>query len=110
MTTKSLMCVAALALAGITVANAKSYDVVLYNQVKAGSIELKAGEYSVKIKGDNAVFTSAANGKTFTVPVKLENSGPKHNSTDAIVDGVDGAAVLKSIKLGGSTTTLEFNQ
>ena len=109
MTMKSLMCVAALALASFGVANAKSYDVVLYNQVKVGSLQLKAGEYSVKVKGDNAIFTSAS-GKTFTVPVKLENDGPKNSSTNAIVDGVDGSAVLKSIKLGGSTTTLEFNQ
>jgi hypothetical protein len=110
MTMKSLMCVAALALASFAVANAKSYDVVLYNPVKAGSVQLKAGEYTVKVKGDNATFTSVGNGKTYTIPVKLDTSGPKNDSTAAVVDGLDGAAVLKLIKLGGITTTLEFNQ
>jgi hypothetical protein len=110
MTMKSLMCVATLVLASFAIASAKSYDVVLYNPVKAGSIQLKAGDYSVKVKGDNAVFTAVGDGKTYTIPVKVDSDGPKHDSTAAVVDGLDGAAVLRSIKIGGSTVTLEFDK
>lgn len=110
MTTKSLLCVAVLALASFTVASAKSYDILLGSPVKAGSIQLKPGAYTVKVKGDTAVFTSVSSGKTFTAPVKLDKSGPKHDVTIVGTETANGAEVLKSIKLGGSNTTLEFNE
>jgi len=109
MTMKSLLCTAVFALASFSVASAKSYDIVLGDTVKAGSVQIKAGEYSVKVKGESAVFTSIPEGKTFTAPVKLDNDGSKHDVTRAVVENVNGGAVLKRIQLGGSTTTLEFN-
>jgi len=110
MTTKSLLCVAVLALASLTVASAKSYDIVLGSPVKAGSVQLKPGAYTVKVKGDSVIFTSVGSGKTFTAPVKIDNNGPKHNQTTVGTATENGAEVLKSIKLGGSTTTLEFSE
>ena len=110
MTTKSLLCTAVLALASLTAANAKSYDIILGSTVKAGPIELKAGSYSLKVKGDTVVFTDAASGKTFTAPVKVENQGPKHDSTVAKVETRNGTGVLTSIAVGGSNTTLEFSE
>jgi len=110
MTMKSLLCVAVLGLSSSAFASAKSYDVVLYNPVKAGSTQLKAGDYTVRVKGDSAVFTAANGGKTYTIPVKLDSSGPKNDSTAAVVDGLDGSAVLKSIRIGGSNVTLEFDK
>jgi hypothetical protein len=110
MTTKSLLCVAVLALANLTIASAKSYDIILNAPVKAGSVELKPGAYSVKVKGDTAIFTSASSGKSFTAPVKLDNSGPKHEVTAVGTVNENGSEVLKSIKLGGSATTLEFGE
>lgn len=110
MTTKSLLCAAVLVLASLTVANAKSYDIILGSTVKAGPIELKAGSYSVQVKGDTAVFKDAASGKTYTAPVKVESQGPKHKATVARVDTKNGADVLTSIAVGGSNTTLEFSE
>jgi hypothetical protein len=46
MTTNSLLLIATLALAGV--ANAKSYDITLSAPMKAGSVQLAAGEYSLK--------------------------------------------------------------
>lgn len=109
MTTRSLLCVAALALAGFTAANAKSYDIVLDDPVKAGSVQLKPGAYTVKVKGDTAVFTAISNGKSYTTPVKLDNDGHKHDATAVRTVTENGAEVLRLIRLGGSTTTLEFS-
>lgn len=109
MTTKSLLCVTVLALASFTAANAKSYDITLDNPVKAGSVQLNPGAYTVKVKGDTAIFTAASNGKTYTAPVKVDNSGPKHDATAVRTATENGAEVLQSIRLGGSTTTLEFS-
>jgi len=110
MTTKSVLCVAVLALASFTVASAKSYDIILNGPAKAGSLQLQAGTYTLKLKGDTAIFISTASGKSFTAPVKLDNSGKKHDVT--AVDSVteNGSEVIKSIKLGGSATTLEFSE
>ena len=110
MTTKSLLCTAVLALASLTAVNAKSYEINLSGAVKAGPVELKAGSYSVTVKGDTAVFTNARNGKTYTAPVKVENQGPKHDSTVAKVETKNGSEVLTSIAVGGSNTTLEFSE
>jgi len=109
MTTKSLLCAAVLTLASFA-ASAKSYDIVLTNPVKAGSVQLNPGAYTVKVKGDTAIFTAADSGKTYTAPVKLDNAGPKHGSTAVHLETKNGADVLKSIVVGGSHTTLEFNE
>jgi len=110
MTMKSLVCTAVLAAASFTVASAKSYDIMLDNPVKAGPVQLKAGAYTLKVKGDTAIFTSVSSGKHFTAPVKIENSGPKHDATAVGMVSENGAQVLKDIKLGGSATTLEFGE
>jgi len=108
---KPLMCVATLALASFAVAYAKSYDITLDNTVKAGPTQLKAGEYSVKVQGNTAIFKSDTDGKTYTAPVKLEAAkGPKHEATAVVVDTEKGGKVLKSIEVGGSHTTLEFQE
>jgi len=109
MTTKSLLCAAVLALASFAAANAKYYDIVLGNPVKAGPVQLNPGAYTVKVKGDSAVFTSVSSGKSYTAPVKLDNDGSKHDATSVRTATENGAQVLKSIRLGGSTTTLEFD-
>jgi len=110
MTMKSLLCVSVLALASFAVASAKSYDIVLGSAVKAGAVQLKPGAYSVKVKGDTAVFTSVTSGKSFTAPVKIGTDGSKHDSTTVRTETENGAEVLKSIKLAGSDTTLDFTE
>ncbi len=109
MTTKSLLCAAVLALGSFTAANAKSYDILLDSPVKVGPVQLKPGSYTVKVKGDTAIFTAISNGKTYTAPVKLDNDGVKHDATAVRTATEHGSEVLRSIRLGGSTTTLEFN-
>jgi len=110
MTTKSLLCAAVLTLVSFAAASAKTYDIVLDNPVKAGAVQLKPGAYIVKVKGDSAIFTSVSSGKSFTAPVKLGSDGSKHDATTVRTTTEDGAEVLKSIRLGGSNTTLEFNE
>jgi hypothetical protein len=64
----------------------------------------------VKVKGDSAIFISIDSGKTYTASVKLDTSGPKHDTTAVQIATENGTEVLKAIRLGGSTTTLEFNE
>jgi hypothetical protein len=97
-----------LSLSSILFAGTKSYQVVFTSPAKVGTVKLAPGEYSLKVEGDTAVFTNVQNSKKFTAPVKVENGAKKHSVT--AVDSTkeaDGENV-KSIELGGSTTTLAF--
>jgi hypothetical protein len=106
MTTKSILLIATLALAGI--ANAKSYDITLPAPTRAGSIQLAAGQYSLKIQGSNAVFTNVQTGKSFTAPVRLETADKKFDVTSVTTDTKDGDNHITSVELGGSVTKLEL--
>ncbi|HUA60860.1 MAG TPA: hypothetical protein VML19_19000 [Verrucomicrobiae bacterium] len=86
----------------------KTYEITLANASKVGSVQLKAGQYRVKVNGDKAVFTDVDSSKQYTVPVKVENGAKKFDETrvDANKDGsVD---TVKDIQLGGSTTQIDF--
>jgi hypothetical protein len=70
---------------------------------------LPAGEYNVKLNGTNAVFTSASHYQKFTAPTRIDNAPSKHASTAVVTRRQDGTERMQAIELGGSTTTLEFN-
>ena len=108
MKTKSLLFIGTLALAGI--ASAKSYDIVLSSPAKAGALQLNAGEYSVKVKGSNAVFTNVDTGKSFTAPVKVQTGSKKFENTAVDTQKQNGADEIKSIELGGSKTPLQLGE
>jgi hypothetical protein len=106
MTTKSLLLIATLALAGI--ANAKSYTITLSAPTRAGSVRLAAGEYSMKVQDSNAIFTNMQNGKTYTIAVKTETADKKFDVTALFTDTKDGDSYITSVELGGSRTKVEL--
>jgi hypothetical protein len=110
MTTKSLLVAGTLVLASFSMCYAKSYDLIFTTPVKAGSVVLKPGQYSLKLDGNTAVFKSVDTSKTYTSPVKIENADKKHDVTT--VDSVDqnGTNQIRKIELGGSATNLEFSE
>ena len=108
MTSKSLLLIGTLALAGI--ASAKSYDIVLSAPAKAGSVQLAAGEYSLKVQGNNAVFTNVDTGKSFTTAVKSEDAGKKFEATAVDTNNKNGSDEITAIELGGSSTKLEMGE
>jgi hypothetical protein len=110
MTNKTLMWVAALALATFSVANAKTYDIVLSAPTKVGNTQLTAGEYKMKVEGANAIFTDQKTFKSVTVPAKVESSSKKFESTQIDAEKQGDMDHIKAIELGGSTTKLEFGQ
>jgi hypothetical protein len=110
MTGKSLFIFGALALSSLGIASAKSYDIVLDAPAKAGATELKPGEYKLKVEGSQAVFTDAQNAKSFSVPIKIENSDKKFNYTAVESSNQDGMENIHAIDLGGSSTRLTLGQ
>jgi hypothetical protein len=105
----SLLVAGALALSGVFVASAKSYNIMLSNPTKASNTILQAGKYRLKLEGSNAVFTNRNTAKEFTAPVKIKNAERKHEQTAVETTNKNGTDQLRAIELGGSTETLEFN-
>jgi hypothetical protein len=108
MTTKSLLFIGTLALASI--ASAKSYDIVLSSPAKAGSTQLSAGEYSLKVQGTNAIFTNVETGKSFTTAVKVQAGSKKFDNTAVDTENTKSGDQIKTIELGGSNTQLELGE
>lgn len=109
MTVKSILTVGAMALATVGLASAKTYDIELLGQAKAGNVELKPGEYKLKVEGSQATFTDE-HGKSFTVPVKVENTSTKFGATQLETATQNGTAIIQAIDLGDSHTRITVGQ
>jgi len=107
---KSLLLTGALAVATLSIASAKTYDIVLSNPTKAANVSLKAGEYTLKVEGTNAIFTDVETGKTYTAPVKLENATKKFGQTAVDTEKKSDVDHIQTIELGGTTTKVEFSE
>jgi hypothetical protein len=107
---KKLLLTSVLALSFLSLASAaKIYEINLSHPTKVGNVELKPGQYRLKIDGSNAVFMAVDSSKSFTAPVKVENTDRKIENT--VVDTTsmtDGTATVKDIQLGGSKMKLTF--
>jgi|SRR5579872_217078 len=110
MTIKSLLLTGALAVASLTVASAKSYDIVLSSPTKVANVQLKAGEYKVKMDGNNAIFTDVESGKSVTAPAKIETGDRKFSETAVSTEKKADMEQIQSIELGGSNTKIEFSE
>ena len=108
MTNRSLLLAGALALASFSIASAKSYDIMLTEPAQAGPVQLKAGEYHVKVEGANAVFTNVETAQKFTAPVKVEKTGKKYEQTAVETNASNGTDKVEAIELGGSDMRLDF--
>src|SRR5579871_5277405 len=97
---RSMLLTGALALASLSIANAKSYHITLDESVQAGTVQLPAGEYKVQVEGTNAIFTNVSTGKSTSAAVKVENTGQKHDLTAVDTSKASGSNKLQAIELG----------
>jgi len=110
MTMKSIILTGALALSSIAFAGTKSYDIVLTGPVQAGSTQLKAGTYTVKLAGSFAVLTNTTTAKSFLASVTIENSAQLHERTKVETSKQGNTERIVTIDLGGSNETLDFGE
>jgi len=107
---KTMFASGALLLSLVAIGSAKSWDVVIGNNAKAGSVMLPAGSYTVKLDNNQALFTSE-NGKKFTVPVKVSTgAAKKYDATEVRTTKQGDTAVIQAIDLGGTTEELQFGE
>ena len=107
---KSFLIAGVLALASIGVASAKSYEITLVSPAKAGSNELKAGQYKVKVEGSQAVFTNEQDARSVSVPVTIEHNGQKFDRTAVETESKGGVDTIQRIMLGGSDTRVQLGE
>ena len=105
---KSMFAVPMLSLALAGMAFAGSYF-TLPNTTTLTGKTLKAGEYEVNLKKNQAVITTP-DGKTLKIPVKVEQAPTKFPNTFAITKAGGSGVDLVEIDLGGSTNRLLFGQ
>ena len=107
---KSWILTGVLGLASVGLVSAKSHEVILSTPTMAGTVQLPAGQYSLKVEDGTAVFRNVDKDTTFTVPVKEENGTEKFDQTQVMTDNSGAAAKIVEIDLGGSHTKLEFSK
>ena len=105
---KKLFVVGLLSLASLAILSAKTYTITVSNPTKVGSVQLKAGQYKLKVEGSNAIFTDVNNQKSVTTPVKVETGDKKVDSTRVQSTKDGDAERIQEIDLGGSKTKLTF--
>ena len=103
-----LFAVTALAVSTMAIASAKSYDIQLLSATKAGNLQLKAGEYKLKLEGKSVIFTQVNSSNSFTTTAKIEAGAQKFDETRVETKKQGDSQILQEIDLGGSRTKLEF--
>jgi hypothetical protein len=107
---KTMFATGALLLSLVAIGSAKSWDIVIDNNTKAGNVVLPAGSYNVKLNNNQAVFTSE-NGKKFTVPVKVDTgAAKKYDATEVRTTKQGDTSVIETIDLSGTTEQLQFGE
>jgi hypothetical protein len=109
MKAKSFLATGALLLSLVAIGSAKSWDIVVDSNTKAGSVMLPAGSYSVKVNNNQALLTSDS-GKKFTIPVKVTNGTTKYDETSVKSEKQGEVNVIQSIDLSGTTEELQFGE
>jgi hypothetical protein len=94
----------------VAIGSAKSWDIMVDSATMAGSVTLPAGSYRVKLDNNQAMFTSTDSGKSYNVPVKIENKEKKFSQTAVETSKQGDNTVMKTIDLGGTTEELEFGE
>ena len=96
------------AVMGLSVANAKTYQVILDSAYKAGNVTLKAGRYEVAVDSSKVRFRDLSSGKSTETEGKIVNSDRKFENT-SINSSKDGAtSEIHEINLGGTATKIVF--
>jgi hypothetical protein len=96
------------AIAGLSIAGTKSYEISLSQPSKAGSLDLKAGDYKVALAGTKVTFTALQTGKAAKTDATVQTADKKFALTAVDAESVSGANKIHEIDLGGTTTKLMF--
>ena len=87
--------------------SAKTYTINISESAKAGAVDLKPGEYKLKLDGPQVVMTDK-DGNEINAGAKLETGDRKFEQTAVSTTNVDGTNRILYIQIGGSRNTVVF--
>ena len=99
--------VAILALLGVSLASAKTYTFTVTDPAQAGKVQLKPGEYSLKLDGSQVVLMDR-DGRRIDTTAKVESADRKFDQTAISSSKADGTNRIEAIQLGGSKYRVVF--
>jgi hypothetical protein len=92
--------------AGLAIANARTFTVSLFEKAMFGNTELTPGSYKVEVSEQKAVIRQ---GKVEAEsPVKVEENGTKFDGTTVRYNHEGGKTRIEEIRIGGTRTKLVF--
>lgn len=97
------------AVAGLSVAAAKSFDVTFTSPAVLGSMEVPAGQYQLKLDGSKVTLINS-NGKKMEADATVQAMPTKFSETTVQSKHVDGKDLVDEIQLGGTKTALDFKR
>ena len=107
MKTKILLFVA---IAGLSFAGIKSYEVTFDSTAVLGPMEVESGHYQVSFDGSKVTLVNENTHKSFETTATVQTSEKKYSET-AVESHRDGGKLLvNEIQLGGTKTALEFKR
>jgi hypothetical protein len=96
-----------LLLAGVSLLNAKTFNVTLFENSTVGGTQLKPGTYKLEVTDQKVILRNDK--QTGEAPVKVENSETKYSSTTVRYRTDDGRNNIQEIRLGGTKMKIVFN-
>jgi hypothetical protein len=96
------------AVAGLSVAGAKSYDVTFASPSVLGAVEVPAGLYQLKFDGAKVTLVNASNGKRLEADATMQEMPTKFAETIVQSKHIDGKDLVNEIQIGGTKMALDF--
>ena len=99
-----------LAIAGLSFAGIKSYDVTFDAPAVLGPMEVESGHYKVSFEGSKVTLVNENTRKAFETTATVQTSGKKFSETAVESKRSDGKLLVDEIQLGGTKTALDFKR
>lgn len=98
----------ALVLAGVSIASAKSYTVVIDQPVVVAGTEVKPGEYKLNVEQSKASFVDRFKKTVAEATVTVQEGDKKFDNTVVETSNANGKIQVQSIRLRGTKIRVAF--
>jgi hypothetical protein len=99
-----------LAIAGLSFAGSKSFEVTFDSPAVLGPMEVESGHYQVSFEGSKVTLVNETTRKSFETTATVQTSEKKYGETVVESKRDGGKLVVDEIQLGGTKTALDFKR
>jgi VCBS repeat-containing protein len=98
---------AIIALLSAVLLSAKTYSFTIHDSATAGTVQLKPGDYKLKLDGSQVLLTDN-NGEQIDTGAAVQTGERKYDHTSILTSVVDGTNRVVAIEIGGTKTMIVF--